>query len=179
MAGISIREYARRKGVSHVAVIKWIDRGLVTPLEDGKIDPEAADQQLALHRDPDKAPEPEEKLGVDAVEEIDEFVESLTSIKIDIARQMREQRMLDLGLRRGDLVERRKVERQATQRGQEIQDLILNWPARVVDNLAAELDVRTDLLEGLLQKHLTELLEDLASKIAGTDAADDAMRGVA
>ena len=45
--GIGIREYARRKGVSHVAVIQAIRDKRITPLADGSIDPEEADRQWA------------------------------------------------------------------------------------------------------------------------------------
>ena len=49
--GLSIRAYARHRGVSHVAVKKAIDTGRITPLPDGTIDPVAADMafiQLSL-----------------------------------------------------------------------------------------------------------------------------------
>ena len=45
--GLSIRAYARHRGVSHVAVKKAIDTGRITPLPDGTIDPQAADAQWA------------------------------------------------------------------------------------------------------------------------------------
>jgi hypothetical protein len=40
--GLSIRAYARHRGVSHVAVHKAIDTGRITPEADGTIDPDAA-----------------------------------------------------------------------------------------------------------------------------------------
>jgi hypothetical protein len=45
--GLSIRAYARHRGVSHVAVKKAIDTGRITALPDGTIDPDAADAQWA------------------------------------------------------------------------------------------------------------------------------------
>ena len=45
--GLSIRAYARHRGVSHVAVKKAIDTGRITPLADGTLDPEKADQEWA------------------------------------------------------------------------------------------------------------------------------------
>lgn len=50
--GISIREYARHRGVSHTAVIKAIDDKRITPLPDGSIDSEAADKQWADNTNP-------------------------------------------------------------------------------------------------------------------------------
>lgn len=43
--GVSIRAYARHRGVSHVAVIKAIKEGRITPEPDGTIDPEKADAE--------------------------------------------------------------------------------------------------------------------------------------
>ena len=45
--GLSIRAYARHRGVSHVAVKKAIDTGRITALPDGTIDPDTADAQWA------------------------------------------------------------------------------------------------------------------------------------
>ena len=47
MNGLSIRAYARHRGVSHVAVKKAIDTGRISTLPDGTIDPNAADAQWA------------------------------------------------------------------------------------------------------------------------------------
>jgi hypothetical protein len=41
--GLSIRAYARERGVSHVAVLRAIKTGKVTPEPDGTIDPAKAD----------------------------------------------------------------------------------------------------------------------------------------
>ena len=46
--GLSIRAYARHRGVSHVAVKKAIDTGRITQLPDGTIDPVVADAQWDL-----------------------------------------------------------------------------------------------------------------------------------
>ncbi len=50
--GLSIRAYARHRGVSHVAVKKAIDTGRITPLPDGTIDPVVADAQWAANTTP-------------------------------------------------------------------------------------------------------------------------------
>ena len=43
--GLSIRAYARHRGVSHVAVKKAIDTGRITQGADGTIDPDRADRE--------------------------------------------------------------------------------------------------------------------------------------
>ncbi len=52
--GLSIRAYARHRGVSHVAVKKAIDTGRISPLPDGTIDPVAADAQWAANTTPSR-----------------------------------------------------------------------------------------------------------------------------
>jgi hypothetical protein len=52
--GLSIRAYARYRGVSHVAVKKAIDTGRITPLPDGTIDPIAGDAQWAANTTPSR-----------------------------------------------------------------------------------------------------------------------------
>ena len=65
--GISLREYARRRGVSHVAVMKAIKVGRITPEPDGSLDPVKADAQWDDQTDPARQPEaPEdERSGTD------------------------------------------------------------------------------------------------------------------
>ena len=55
--GISLREYARRRGVSHVAVMKAIKVGRITPEPDGSLDPVKADAQWDDQTDPARRPE--------------------------------------------------------------------------------------------------------------------------
>src|SRR3546814_11235518 len=50
--GLSIRAYARHRGVSHVAVKKAIDTGRISQLPDGTIAPVVADAQWAANTTP-------------------------------------------------------------------------------------------------------------------------------
>lgn len=50
--GMSLRAYARHRGVSHQAVSKAIQTGRITPLPDGTIDAEKADEEWAARTDP-------------------------------------------------------------------------------------------------------------------------------
>lgn len=51
MAGLSIRGYARHRGVSHTAARKALATGRITAGEDGMIDPAVADAQWARSTD--------------------------------------------------------------------------------------------------------------------------------
>src|SRR5262245_9782057 len=53
--GLSIRAYARERGVSHVAVLRAIKTGKVTPEPDGTIDPAKADASWERSTDPGRA----------------------------------------------------------------------------------------------------------------------------
>ena len=53
--GLSIRAYARHRGVSHVAVKKAIDSGRITPEADGTLDPQRADAEWAKNTEAPRA----------------------------------------------------------------------------------------------------------------------------
>ena len=52
--GISRRQYAAHRGVSHTAVAKAVATGRITPESDGTIDPDKADLQWDAQTDPTK-----------------------------------------------------------------------------------------------------------------------------
>lgn len=52
--GLSRRQYAAHRGVSHTAVAKAISTGRITPEADGSIDPDKADAQWDAQTDPTK-----------------------------------------------------------------------------------------------------------------------------
>ncbi|MFN3595349.1 MAG: elements of external origin, partial [Thiobacillaceae bacterium] len=53
--GLSIRAYARHRGVSDTAVHKAIRTGRITPEADGTIDPDRADRDWTRNSEPPKA----------------------------------------------------------------------------------------------------------------------------
>ena len=52
MAEMTIRGYARHRGVSNTAVQKAISSGRITPLPNGQIDPAVADRQWEANTGP-------------------------------------------------------------------------------------------------------------------------------
>lgn len=54
MAGLTIRGYARHRGVSHTAVRKALATGRISAAPDGTIDPQKADRDWAGSTDPSK-----------------------------------------------------------------------------------------------------------------------------
>ena len=63
MMGISIRAYARLRGVNHSAVQKAIQSGRITLNPDGSIDPERADREWARNSMPRTAERPKSTPG--------------------------------------------------------------------------------------------------------------------
>lgn len=61
--GVSVRAYARARGVSHTAIQKAIRAGRLKPLANGRIDPETADAQLASQTDFSKQRNPSIDFG--------------------------------------------------------------------------------------------------------------------
>ena len=60
--GLSIRAYARHRGVSHVAVKKAIDTGRISQETDGTLDPERADQEWQQNTASPRKPSPAPKI---------------------------------------------------------------------------------------------------------------------
>ena len=59
--GLSIRAYARHRGVSHVAVLRAVKQGRVSLEPDGTIDPAKADTSWERSTDPARPSQPSEK----------------------------------------------------------------------------------------------------------------------
>lgn len=175
--GISIRAYARHRGVSHVAVKKAIDGGRITPEADGTIDPARADreweQNTASPRKPSAAPknvaaqatprpvarEPTEPMapalsagGTSLLQArtVNEVVKAQTN-KVRLARL------------KGDLVDRSQAIAHVFRLARTERDAWLNWPARISAQMAAKLDVDAHTLhvalENAVREHLMELGE--------------------
>ena len=83
--GISLREYARRRGVSHVAVMKAIKVGRITPESDGSLDPAKVDAQWDDRTDPARRPERsgDERAGTDpaAASDSDESGDEVAQVR--------------------------------------------------------------------------------------------------
>jgi hypothetical protein len=178
--GLSIRAYARHRGVSHVAVLRAIKTGRVTPEPDGTIDPAKADASWDRSTDPGrKRPTPRSRpenlrpVAEPALGSVREtlreqglpagarvtFVEARTAREIAMAHltRLRVQRM------KGELVERDRATALVFRLAREERDTWINWPARVAALMAAELGVEPHpmqrALETQVRAHLAELAE--------------------
>ncbi|MBK8072033.1 MAG: elements of external origin [Ramlibacter sp.] len=169
--GISIRAYARHRGVTDTAVHKAIRTGRVTPEADGTIDADRADADWARNTDAPKGNKGraesvvvreangESSAGLPASQStggtsllqartVNEVVKAQTN-KVRLARL------------KGELVDRPQAIAHVFKLARSERDAWLNWPARVSAQMAAKLGVDAHAmhvaLEAALREHLQEL----------------------
>lgn len=171
--GISIRAYARHRGVTDTAVHKAIRAGRITPEADGTIDADRADHEWARNSDVPKAgtrakaakvvvPEhgapsndgpaalPSGGTSLLQARTVNEVVKAQTN-KVRLARL------------KGELVDRPQAIAHVFKLARSERDAWLNWPARISAQMAAKLDVDPHAmhvaLEAAVREHLQELGE--------------------
>ena len=167
--GLSIRAYARHRGVSDTAVHKAIRAGRITPEPDGTLVAEKADREWdrnteaprvgTSHRAErvavqERPTEPgAQALGTGGTSllqarTVNEVVKAQTN-KVRLARL------------KGELVDRPQAIAHVFQLARTERDAWLNWPARISAQLAAELGVDPHALhvalENAVRAHLQEL----------------------
>lgn len=174
--GISIRAYARHRGVSDAAVRKAIAAGRVTPETDGTLDPESADAEWARNTEalragtrmravkaavlPEAATSAPNATAGDGqalptggasllqARTVNEVVKAQTN-KVRLARL------------KGELVDRNQAIAHVFKLARAERDAWLNWPARISAQMAAKLGVDPHTmhvaLEAAVREHLQEL----------------------
>ncbi|QUP54562.1 elements of external origin [Ralstonia syzygii] len=167
--GISIRAYARHRGVSDAAVRKAIAAGRITPDADGTIDTDRADAEWARNTEaprtrpvraavtpeggqPPDGPASSPTGGTSLLQArtVNEVVKAQTN-KVRLARL------------KGELVDRSQAIAHVFKLARAERDAWLNWPARVSAQMAATLGVDPHTmhvaLESAVREHLQELGE--------------------
>jgi hypothetical protein len=173
--GISIRAYARHRGVSHVAVLKAARSGRI-PLEpDGSIDPVKADAAWVRSTDPSLSRARSAKLkpvADAAVGSVRETLKeqglpasgSVTFVQARTAHEIAKAHLARLRLQRmkGELVDRARATALVFRLAREERDAWANWPARIAALMAAELGVEAHPMQKLLETHVRSHLAELA-----------------
>jgi hypothetical protein len=179
--GLSIRAYARHRGVSHVAVKKAIDTGRITALPDGTIDPDAADAQWARNTlqprkavEPAKVSSPKARPATGDVPPQRDAPEpgtpplSAGGTSLLQARTVNEVlkaqlNKVELAHRKKELVDRAQAVAHVFKLARIERDAWLNWPARISGQMASALGVDAHTmhvaLEAAVREHLIELGE--------------------
>ncbi len=173
--GLSIRAYARQRGVSHVAVLRAIKQGRVVLESDSTVDVAKADASWEKSSDPARRkssvqklrPVPEAAVG-SVRETLKEqglpaggnvtFVQARTAHEIAKAHLAR----LRLQERKGELIDRARATALVFRLAREERDVWINWPARVAALMAAELGVAAHSMQKVLETHVRTQLSELA-----------------
>ena len=174
--GLSIRAYARQRGVSHVAVLRAIKQGRVMLEPDGTIDAAKADASWERSSDPASSQaESAEKLRPVAEAAVGSVRETLkeqglpaggnvTFVQARTAHEIAKAHLARLRLQRmkGELVDRARATALVFRLAREERDAWINWPARVAALMAAELGVEAHPMQKVLETHVRAHLAELA-----------------
>jgi hypothetical protein len=163
--GLSIRAYARHRGVTHVAVIKAIEAGRITQQTDGTIDPEQADREWERNTSTSRRKSTmqnqtaAESISTGSANGSTSLLQARTVNEV-VKAQTNKVRFAQL---KGEFVDRPQAIAHVFQLARTERDAWLNWPARISAQLAAKLDVDPHVmhvaLEAAVREHLQELGE--------------------
>lgn len=165
--GISIRAYARHRGVTDTAVHKAIRAGRITPEADGSIDAGRADLEWARNTDTPRAGTRKQAVKVAVPETaadapappaggtsllqartVNEVVKAQTN-KVRLARL------------KGELVDRPQAIAHVFKLARTERDAWLNWPARISAQMAATLGCDAHAMHVALETAVREHLQEL------------------
>lgn len=185
--GLSISEYARRRGVSHVAVIAALRAGRIEREPDGTIDPERADQMWDRRTDHTRRPHSprRRKVLVPADDGPDTqasnapaTLQALLAAKLQNEVLRAKDRRVRLEKLKGTLVNREKAQALLFRLAREERDAWVNWPSRVAAVIAQDLAAIVEdngtldpaQVQRVLERHVRAHLEELADVSADFDA---------
>lgn len=168
--GISIRAYARHRGVTDTAVHKAIRAGRITPEADGSIDTDRADREWARNSDVPKTGTRKPTVKVNVPESGSDGTTSPSGGGTSLlqARTVNEvvkaqTNKVRLARLKGELVDRPQAIAHVFTLARSERDAWLNWPARVSAQMAARLGADPHTmhvaLEAAVREHLQELGE--------------------
>lgn len=173
--GLSIRAYARHRGVSHVAVLRAAKAGRLSLEPDGTIDPAKADIAWERSTEPGRTRAKPEKLKPVAEAAMGSVRETLkeqglpasgnvTFVQARTAHEIAKAHLARLRLQRmkGELIDRARATALVFRMAREERDTWVNWPARVAALIAAELGVEAHPMQKALETHVRAHLAELA-----------------
>lgn len=159
--GVSIREFARRKGVSDMAVRKAIERGEVVKEADGSIDPARNahwQPRLTVAAEPRPEPASEERLSG-----IPDYAKSRAIREAYAARLAK----LEFDERSGKLVSADAVRIEQFRIARALRDRLLQLPAKLAPQIVALAADEPDeaAVETMLETELRELLAEFVQEL--------------
>lgn len=156
MSGLSIRGYARHRGVSHTAVQKAIQSGRISVEPDGTLDPAKADAEWKKNTRSSK--------GSVASAAIAQASGGVDFNKARAVKETYNARLAKLTYeeRMGQLVSVEEVKLGAFNMARKLRNRILQIPMRISAQLAAETDPH--IVEDMLNAELSGALEELSQE---------------
>jgi len=197
--GLSIRAYARRRGVTDTAVHKAIRSGRIQALSDGTIDPDQADAQWERNTSAPKSgtkqptvkvkvPEADgdvggsgERSGAGAAINtggsgggVGGNVGGTGGTSLLQARTVNEvvkaqTNKVRLARLKGELIDRPQAIAHVFKLARSERDAWLNWPARVSSQMAAKLEIDAHTMHVALENAVREHLQELGNLTASVD----------
>ncbi len=191
--GLSIRAYARHRGVTDTAVHKAIRSGRIEALPDGTIDSDQADAQWARNTSSPKTGTQRPTVKV-KVPEVDgdgggdrggdrsgagaasntssgggaggtSLLQARTVNEV-VKAQTNKVRLARL---KGELIDRPQAIAHVFKLARSERDAWLNWPARVSAQMAAKLEIDAHTMHVALENAVREHLQELGNLQAGVD----------
>lgn len=155
----SAREVARRLGVSHTAIQKAERVGRISREPDGNWDIDRVRHDMAETARPGRSP-------------LAPPMEATALGRLTIARlALRvEAQRLALDRSKGRLMDIAAADARIDEIAGAMRDAVLNWPARVSGQIAAQIGAEPHLVQTLLQEHVAVLLNDMANRFEGRAA---------
>ena len=172
--GLSIRAYARHRGVTDTAVHKAIRAGRITPEEDGSIDAAKADSEWVRNSAPPRTgtqaraprasvPEPSDTVrdaGTAALPAGGASLLQARTVNEVVKAQTNKVRLARL---KGELVDRNQAIAHVFKLARTERDAWLNWPARISAQMAAELGCDAHQVHVLIEREVRRHLEELGT----------------
>jgi hypothetical protein len=191
--GLSIRAYARHRGVTDTAVHKAIRSGRINALSDGTIDPDQADAQWERNTSSPKTGTQRPTVKV-KVSEVDgdgggdrngagaatssgtggggaggaggtSLLQARTVNEV-VKAQTNKVRLARL---KGELIDRPQAIAHVFKLARSERDAWLNWPARVSAQMAAKLELDAHTMHVALENAVREHLQELGNLTASVD----------
>jgi hypothetical protein len=154
---VSLRQYAKHRGVSHTAVEKAVKQGRIRTTPDGKIDVEEADRDWHRNSSPVNAPKQDRR----SAQENDGAAHGPTYAQSRAVRELYLARLakIEFEERAAKLVSRDEVTVAAFTKARTVRDNLLNISDRLAATLAAESDPSCvhQILTDEIRKALIEL----------------------
>ncbi|TAN61233.1 MAG: elements of external origin [Magnetospirillum sp.] len=178
--GLSVREYARRRGVSHTAVRKAVQTGRIPQEPDGTIDPAKADAAWDARTDPARkmpsasppmaatqvrapatpaSPSPPQPPQPAPAASGATFAQARTMHEVAKAQKAR----LQVDRLKEEVVDRARASALVFKLARQERDAWITWPARVAAQMALQAGIDAHTMQTLLETYVRDHLGELAA----------------